>query len=296
MTPDIRSKRTAQTDSRLDPGLYLVATPIGNAADITLRGLDVLTRADAIAAEDTRRTRHLLDIHGIALNGRPMIPYHDHNGAAQRPGLLGRLAAGEAVALVSDAGTPLVADPGWRLAREAEESGATVIAVPGASAVLTALSVAGLPTDRFMFAGFAPTKTGERARWLAGFAAVPATLVFYESPRRLGQALAAMALAFGDRPAAVCRELTKKFEETRRGRLAALAQAYAAEAPPKGEIVVVVGPPAPAGTADADIDAALRAALASGSVKDAAREVAEALGAPRNRVYQRALDMAKGAP
>ncbi len=296
MTPDIRSKRTAQTESRLDPGLYLVATPIGNAADITLRGLDVLTRADAIAAEDTRRTRHLLDIHGIALNGRPMIPYHDHNGAVQRPGLRGRLAAGEAVALVSDAGTPLVADPGWRLAREAEQAGAAVIAVPGASAVLAALSVAGLPTDRFMFAGFAPTKTGERARWLEGFAATPATLVFYESPRRLAASLAAMTEAFGDRPAAVCRELTKKFEETRRGRLAALAQAYAAEAPPKGEIVVLVGPPAPAGTADADIDAALRTALASGSVKDAAREVAQALGAPRNRVYQRALDLAKAAP
>jgi len=284
-----RDPRARGETAPLSPGLYLVATPIGAADDLTLRGLDILTRADAIAAEDTRRTRQLLDIHGVALNHRPLIPYHDHNGAAQRPGLLARIADGQAVALVSDAGTPLVADPGWRLAREAIDAGLPVIAAPGASAVLAALSVAGLPTDRFLFAGFAPVKQAERARFLAEFATVPATLVFYESPHRLADALAAMLAAFGDRPAAVCRELTKRFEETRRGGLAALAAAYADEADPKGEIVVVIGRPADAPATPDAIDAALRAALEGASVKDAAREVAEALGAPRTAVYQRAL-------
>ncbi len=296
MIADPRGKRDprgtappARERAPLPAGLYLVATPIGSADDVTLRALDILSRADAIAAEDTRRARHLMDIHGLALGGRPLIPYHDHNGGAQRPGLLARIAAGEAVALVSDAGTPLVADPGWRLAREAIDAGLPVTAAPGASAVLAALSLAGLPTDRFLFAGFAPTKTGERARFLAEFAAVPATLVFYESPRRLAEALAAMAQIYGPRPAAVCRELTKKFEEVRRAPLDALAADYAAGPEPKGEIVVVIGPPAEAPAAEADIDAALRAAMARASVKDAAREVAEALGAPRKAVYQRAL-------
>jgi len=289
VTTSKRDPRVTGETAALSPGLYLVATPIGAADDLTLRGLDILSRADAIAAEDTRRTRQLLDIHGVALNHRPLIPYHDHNGAAQRPGLLARIAGGEAVALVSDAGTPLVADPGWRLAREAIDAGLPVIAAPGASAVLAALSVAGLPTDRFLFAGFAPTKQAERARFLAEFAAVPATLVFYESPHRLADTLAAMLAAFGDRPAAVCRELTKRFEQTRRDTLAALAAAYAVEADPKGEIVVVVGPPAAAPATADDIDAALRAALETASVKDAARDVAEALGAPRKAVYQRAL-------
>jgi 16S rRNA (cytidine1402-2'-O)-methyltransferase len=278
-------------------GLYLVATPIGNASDVTLRALDVLARADVIAAEDTRRARHLMDIHGVALRGRPMIPYHDHNGAAQRPGLIARMAAGEAVALVSDAGTPLIADPGWRLAREAAEAGVAVTALPGASALLAALSLCGLPTDRFLFAGFPPPKAAERARWLAGLAAVPATLVFYESPHRLADSLAAMAAAYGAREAAVCRELTKRFEEVRRAPLRDLAAAYGAEADPRGEIVVVVGPPPEAPPAGAeDIDAALRAALARGSVKDAAREVAEAYGAPRAEVYRRALALTAAEP
>ncbi len=182
-----------------------------------------------------------------------------------------------------------MADPGWRLAREAIDAGLAVIAAPGASAVLTALSVAGLPTDRFLFAGFAPTKQAERARFLAEFAAVPATLVFYESPHRLAESLAAMRDAFGDRPAAVCRELTKRFEQTRRDTLAALAAAYAQEADPKGEIVIVIGPPADAPATAEDIDAALIAALRTATVKDAAREVADALNAPRKAVYQRAL-------
>jgi 16S rRNA (cytidine1402-2'-O)-methyltransferase len=278
---------------RMDPGLYLVATPIGNAADVTLRALDALARADAIAAEDTRTARRLLDIHGVPLAGRPLIPYHDHNGAAQRPGLLARMARGEAVALVSEAGTPLIADPGWRLAREAAEAGIAVTALPGASALLTALSVSGLPTDRFLFAGFPPPKAGERARWLAALTAVPATLVFYESPRRLADSLSAMAGAYGPREAAVCRELTKRFEEVRRAPLTDLAAAYAGEDDPRGEIVVVVGPPPAAAPPEAaDVDAALRAALSRGSVKDAAREVAEALGLPRAEAYRRALALA----
>ena len=292
MIADPRSKRDPRAASRQAPlpaGLYLVATPIGAADDVTLRALDILARADAIAAEDTRRARQLMALHGVDLVGRPVIPYHDHNGAAARPGLLARIAAGEAVALVSDAGTPLVADPGWRLAREAIDRGLPVTAAPGASAVLAALSLAGLPTDRFLFAGFPPPRAAERARFLAEFAAVPATLVFYESPRRLAEALAAMAQAYGPRPAAVCRELTKKFEEVRRGALDALAADYATGPEPKGEIVVVIGPPEAAPAAEADIDAALRAAMARASVKDAAREVAEALGAPRKAVYQRAL-------
>jgi 16S rRNA (cytidine1402-2'-O)-methyltransferase len=186
----------------------------------------------------------------------------------------------------------MVADPGYRLAREAAEAGAVVRAAPGASALLAALAVAGLPSDRFLFAGFPPSKAGERARWLDGLAAVPATLVFYESPRRLAESLGAMAAAFGARDAAVCRELTKKFEETRRGALTALAEAYATEAAPKGEIVVVIGPPAAASAGPEAIDAALRAALRAHSVRDAAREVAEALGAPRKDVYRRALEIA----
>ncbi len=293
MEPQPEAQRDPAGPGRLEPGLWLVATPIGHARDVTLRALDILARADAIAAEDTRRAKQLLDIHGVALNGRPIIRYDDHAGARTRPALLARLAAGEAVALVSDAGTPMVADPGYRLAREAAEAGAAVRAAPGASALLAALAVSGLPSDRFLFAGFPPAKAGERARWLADLAAVPATLVFYESPRRLSESLAAMAEAFGAREAAVCRELTKKFEETRRGALAALAGAYAAEAAPRGEIVVVIGPPAAESAGPETIDAALRDALRGQSVRDAAREVAAALGAPRKDVYRRALEIAE---
>lgn len=275
----------------LAPGLYLVATPIGAARDITLRALDILAAAEVLAAEDTRRARKLLDIHGVRLGGRRILPYHDHNGAAQRPRLLAALAEGRSVALVSDAGTPLVADPGYRLVVEAVAAGHPVIAAPGASAVLAALSVAGLPTDRFLFAGFPPPRAAARRRALAELAAVPATLVFYESPHRLAEALAGMAEVFGDRPAAVCRELTKRFEETRRGTLAALAAAYADAPEPKGEIVVVVGPPAPAVVTEDALDEALGAALARLTVKDAAAEVAEALDLPRRRVYARALEL-----
>lgn len=275
----------------LAPGLYLVATPIGTARDITLRALDILGSADLLAAEDTRRTRHLLDIHGLRRDARSLVPYHDHNGAAQRPRLLAALAEGRSVALVSDAGTPLVADPGYRLAVEAIAAGHPVHAAPGASAVLAALSVAGLPTDRFFFAGFPPPKHAARVRFLGELAAVPATLVFYESPRRLAGSLADMAAALGGaRPAAICRELTKRFEETRRGDLSDLAGAYAAGPEPKGEIVVVVGPPVAAEIGEAALDAALDAALERLSVRDAAAAVAHALGLPRRVVYARALE------
>jgi 16S rRNA (cytidine1402-2'-O)-methyltransferase len=279
----------------LAPGLYLVATPIGNARDITLRALDVLAAADVLAAEDTRNTRRLLAIHGVRRPpGGVLLPYHDHNGPAQRPRLLAALAEGRSVALVSDAGTPLVADPGWRLAAEAIAAGHPVTAVPGASAALAALSVAGLPTDRFLFAGFPPPRGAARRRALAELAAVPATLVFYESPRRLAESLADMAAVLGPgRPAAVCRELTKRFEETRRGPLAALAAAAAAAPAPKGEVVVLVGPPAAEAASEADLDAALAAALAGQSVRDAAEAVAAALGLPRRQVYARALALGR---
>ena len=276
---------------KLTAGLYLVATPIGTAADITLRALDLLENADILAAEDTRQARKLMDIHGIALNGRPLLPYHDHNGAAMRPRLLEAVKQGKVVAYVSDAGTPLIADPGYQLAAGAIEDALPLTAVPGASAVLAALSVAGLPTDRFLFAGFAPVKMLARKAFFAEFAAVPATLVFYEAPRRLGDSLGAMLEVFGDRPAAMCRELTKKFEEVKRGTLAELAAYYAEVPAPKGEAVVVVGPPLKAAATAEAIDAALIEALKHNRVKDAAAEVAAAFDLPRKPLYQRALEL-----
>lgn len=299
MTRNRQSKRAPDADSGgvetpgFPPGLYLAATPIGAAGDVTLRALEALAQADVIAAEDTRRAAKLMAIHGIARAGRPMIAYHDHNGAAVRPGLLARIEAGQSVVCVSDAGTPLIADPGWKLAEEAIARGLKVVALPGASALLAALSVAGLPTDRFMFAGFPPPKSAARRVDLAALKTVPATLVFYESPRRLGALLADMAAVFGpDRRGAVCRELTKLHEEVRRDTLGALAAAYAG-APPKGEIVVCVGPPAPEAAGAEETDAALRAALSDMGVRDAATAVAGALGLPRRAVYARALALAK---
>lgn len=241
---DAEKPRESATGPRIDPGLHVVATPIGNARDVTLRGLDVLRGADVIAAEDTRTARRLMDLHGVALGGRPLIAYHDHNGAERRPEILRLLEEGRSVALVSEAGTPMISDPGYKLARAAAEAGHEVRAVPGASALTAALCVAGLPTDRFLFAGFPTPKAQARRKAMAELAAIPATLVFYEAPRRLAASLADMAAALGaDREAAVCRELTKRFEEVRRGTLAELAAAHAEEAPPKGEVVVVVGPP-----------------------------------------------------
>ncbi len=268
-------------------GLYVVATPIGNAADITLRALAVLAAVDVIACEDTRVTRKLLGMHGIS---RPLTAYHEHNADAVRPRLLARLAAGERIALVSDAGTPLISDPGFRLVRACIAAGVAVIPLPGASAVLAALTISGLPTDRFLTAGFLPTRQGPRRRALAELAAVPATLVILESPHRLAASLADMAEVLGDRAAAVTRELTKLFEEAVRGPLTDLAARYAAAGPPKGEITVVIAPPAPAAPpAAADVDALLAAALTEGSVKDAAARVAATTGLPKRAVYARAL-------
>ncbi|HLJ21587.1 MAG TPA: 16S rRNA (cytidine(1402)-2'-O)-methyltransferase, partial [Stellaceae bacterium] len=225
----------------LSPGLYIVATPIGNLGDITLRALDVLKGADAILCEDTRVTATLARRFGL---GAERIAYHDHNADAVRPGLIARLAAGAVLALVSDAGTPLVSDPGFKLVRDAVAAGIPVIPVPGASAALAALTVSGLPTDRFLFAGFLPAKSAARRRELRELAAVRASLIFYETAPRLAEALADMAAMLGDRPAAVARELTKLHEEVRRGSLSALAEHYRGAGPPKGEIVVIVGPPA----------------------------------------------------
>jgi 16S rRNA (cytidine1402-2'-O)-methyltransferase len=278
----------------LAPGLYVVATPIGNLRDMTLRALETLARADAILAEDTRVTRQLTTHFGVST---PLIAYHAHNADRMRAAVLARLQAGERLALVSDAGTPLVSDPGCGLVADAIAAGAQVYGLPGASAALTALVVAGLPTDRFLFEGFLPQKSGPRRARAAELATIPATLVFYESPRRLGESLADLLAALGDRPAAVARELTKKFEEVRRGSLSELARAYAAEEAPRGEVVIVVGPPA-AGrieTAADDLDARLRAALARHSVKDAASVVSGQTGRPRREVYARALVLAQEA-
>ncbi|HWA91582.1 MAG TPA: 16S rRNA (cytidine(1402)-2'-O)-methyltransferase [Rhizomicrobium sp.] len=268
------------------PGLYVTATPIGNAADITLRALEVLKGCDLIAAEDTRVTAKLLAMHGIS---RPLSAYNDHNAARERPRLIARLRQGAAIALVSDAGTPLISDPGFKLVREAVQEGLPVHAIPGPSAVMTGLALAGLPTDRFFFAGFLPVRSGERKTALAELKAIPATLVFFESAQRLPESLADMVEIFGVRTAAVARELTKLHEEVRRGLLAELAQHYAAQGAPKGEVTLIVSPPHAAPADTARIDAALAKALAFMPVRAAVDLVSETLEAPRKLVYDRAL-------
>lgn len=276
--------------SPLAPGLYVTATPIGNAGDISLRALDVLSRADLVLCEDTRVTSKLFAIHHVEAR---TAPYHDHNAAEMRPRILKRLEAGEAIALVSDAGTPLVSDPGLKLVREAIAAGHTVTALPGASSVLAALTLAGLPTDRFFFAGFLSAKQEARRKELAELAAVPATLVFLESANRLAASLADMAETLGSREAAVARELTKKFEEVRRAPLGELAAHYSKAGAPKGEIVVVVGPPEKRAALCAhEIDAMLENALRRSSLKDAVAEVVSMTGLPRREIYARALEIA----
>ncbi|MEA2929938.1 MAG: rRNA (cytidine1402-2-O)-methyltransferase [Hyphomicrobiales bacterium] len=278
----------------LTGGLYLVATPIGNLRDTTLRALEILASCDLIACEDTRVTRKLTDHFGIST---PLTPYHDHNADAARPKILEKLAAGGSVALVSDAGTPLISDPGYKLVRAARDAGHAVTAAPGASAVLTALAVAGLPTDRFFFEGFLPAKDAARRTRIAELARVPGTLVLFESGPRLAATLADLATGLSLREAAVCRELTKLYEEVRRGSLTGLADAYASGAETRGEIVIVIGPPADAAQPTAaEIDGLLRAALARVSLKDAVAEVATATGEPRRAVYARALAVAKENP
>ncbi|MGP3698687.1 16S rRNA (cytidine(1402)-2'-O)-methyltransferase [Rhodobacter sp. NSM] len=276
----------------LAPGLHFIATPIGAARDITLRALDILRSADVLAAEDTRTLRHLMEIHGIPLGGRPLVAYHDHNGEAARPRLLRALAEGRSVAYASEAGTPLVADPGFQLGRAAIAAGHPVLAAPGPSAVLAALTVSGLPTDRFLFAGFPPATASARRKFLAELATVPATLVVYESPKRISQTLVDMAVALGNREAAVCRELTKRFEEVSRGKLEDLSGAFRDRAV-KGEIVVVVDRAPPVQAGPEDLEAALSAALETMTVKEAAASVAGQLGLPRRDVYQAALRLAE---
>ncbi|MEK9904353.1 MAG: 16S rRNA (cytidine(1402)-2'-O)-methyltransferase [Rhodospirillales bacterium] len=275
--------------SHLASGLYIVATPIGNSRDITLRALDVLSSVTAIAAEDTRVARRLLDIHGIK---PPKLIRHDEHGAERsRPEILSRLADGEAVALATDAGTPLVSDPGYRLVVEAVAAGHKVIPIPGPSAALAALTLAGLPSDRFMFVGFLPPKSGQRCRALRELIDVKATLIFFEGVSRLAATLTDMAEIFGDRPACVARELTKFYEEAKRGSLLELSRHYAEVGPPKGEVTIVVGPPAEKSVVAADFDARLLELLETLSVKDAAKAAADELGLPRSEVYTRALTL-----
>lgn len=279
---------------RLPPALYVVATPIGNAADITVRALDVLRAVTVIACEDTRTTAKLLAIHGIA---NALVAYHEHNAKTAGPRLLARIRAGEAVALVSEAGTPLISDPGYRLVERCIAEDVTVVPVPGPSAVLAALAVAGLPTDRFHFAGFAPPRGASRRRFLDRLAGIDATLVILESPRRLAESLGEMVAAFGPREAAVCRELTKLFEEVRRGPLSDLARQYETAGPPKGEVTIVVAPPNEAeAMSDAEVDRRLAEALKEGTaVRAAAERVARGSGRPRRDLYARALALRAAA-
>ena len=278
----------------LAPGLHVVATPIGNLRDVTIRALATLAAADAVLAEDTRVTRTLLMHYGITT---PLLAYHEHSNAAVRDRMVRRMQEGEALALVSDAGTPLVSDPGFKLVQAAIEAGLTVTPVPGASAVMTAIVAAGLPTDRFFFEGFLPQKAGARRNRLEALGGVPGTLVVFESPHRLVEMLADASQVLGaERPAAVTRELTKFFETIRRGTLGSLSLEYSESGPPKGEIVVVIGaaPETPRGEEqDATLDAALKAALARHSIKDAASLVADETGQPRRLVYARALALSR---
>jgi 16S rRNA (cytidine1402-2'-O)-methyltransferase len=272
-------------EDRLAPGLYIVATPIGNLRDITLRALDVLNRADLVLAEDTRVGAKLLSAHGVS---NRIQRYDEHAAARTRPAILARLAAGARVALTSDAGTPLISDPGYRLVREAAAQGTSVIAVPGPSAVLAALAVSGLPTDRFLFAGFPPSRSAARRTFFVSLASTPATLVFFEGGSRLAASIADMGSVFGGREAVVARELTKVHETIVRGTLDQLARNPALAAP-RGEMVVLVAPGSESAPKAKDIDAALAEALARCGPGEAAAEVAKALGADRRSVYARAL-------
>ncbi len=290
--PGSSSARLFRVDPQLKPGLYIVSTPIGNLRDITLRALDVLASADAVWAEDTRVTAKLLAAYGVSARLRP---YNDHSGAEARPAILAELEAGARVALVSDAGTPLVSDPGFKLVREAAERGIDVFAIPGASAPLAALAAAGLPTDRFLFAGFPPPRSAARLRFLSELTSVRGTLVFFEGPSRLVESLADMAVTLGSRDGVVARELTKLFEELRRGSLSDLAAHYAKAGPPKGEIVILVGPPPNGGATDlASLDAAILASDRQRPLKEMAAEIAGKLGLRRREVYERALELRAG--
>jgi 16S rRNA (cytidine1402-2'-O)-methyltransferase len=276
----------------LEPALYLVATPIGNLADITIRALETLAAADVLACEDTRVSRVLLERYGIR---RRTTAYHEHNAAEAGPRLMAALEEGQSVALISDAGTPLVSDPGYRLVGEALERGLRVVPIPGPSAALAALTVSGLPSDAFLFAGFLPVKAGQKRTRLEQWQAVPATLIFFESPRRVADTLDAMAQVLGaERRAAVCRELTKTFEEARHGTLGELAAHYSAADTPKGEVVICVGPAANEEAAPADVDALLIGLAAEMPASKAAAEAARMTGQPKQELYRRLLALKEG--
>lgn len=276
-------------NSDLNAGLYIVATPIGNLRDITLRALDVLASADLVLAEDTRVAAKLMSAYGLKPELRP---YHDHNGAISRPRILRELGKGHRIALISDAGTPLISDPGYKLAREAIEAGHYVTALPGASAPIAALTISGLPSNSFFFAGFPPPKQSARLKFLEKLDRLDATLIFFEGPSRLAKSLSDMAKVFGNREAVLARELTKRFEEARRLPLNDLVLEIEKDGPPKGELVVLIGPPNGAETASTeDIDAAILEALESLSVKQASSEVAERFGLKKRDVYARALEL-----
>ncbi|MGI9403700.1 MAG: 16S rRNA (cytidine(1402)-2'-O)-methyltransferase [Hyphomicrobium sp.] len=277
-------------DEDLAPGLYLVATPIGSLGDITLRALSVLSRAEVILCEDTRHSRILLAHYGVAT---PTRPYHEHNAARERPRVLADLQAGRRVALISDAGTPLISDPGLKLVRAALDAGHRVECLPGASATLAALSVAGLPTDAFFFAGFLPTKAAARRARIAELKDIPSTLVFFEAPSRVAETLVDLGAELGARPAAIARELTKLHEEVRRALLSDLAASVKGETI-KGEVVIVVGPPQREEVTDAVITAQLQGALEDASLRDASKAIAEALGVPKTRVYDLGLRLTRG--
>jgi len=279
--PELKKK-----DKKIQPGLYITSTPIGNLGDMTFRAQEILQKADIIACEDTRVTGKLLAYFDVKT---PTISYHDHNEQKVLPQILARLDEGQIVALVSDAGTPLISDPGYRLVKDAREAGHFVSSIPGASALLAALASAGLATDRFMFAGFLSSKTQARRKALTALLSLKATLVFYESPKRLKESLKDIFEILGNRDAAVCRELTKLFEEVRKGSLSDLAAHYAQADRPKGEIVIVVGPPEESEISEDILDEALKKALASLSVKEAVASVTYTLGLKRNQVYARAL-------
>jgi 16S rRNA (cytidine1402-2'-O)-methyltransferase len=285
-SPDL----TFESPAGLAPGLYIVATPIGNLGDLSPRAAATLAQVALIAAEDSRVTAKLLHHIGVRV---PMQPYHDHNADAARPGIIAR-ALVQPVALVSDAGTPLISDPGFKLVREARAAGVNIVTLPGPCAAIAALTLSGLPTDRFLFAGFLPAKAGARASAIAELAGVRATLVLYESGPRLAACLAALAAGLGNRDAAVAREISKRFEETVTGTLDELAARYA-DAPPRGEIVITIAPPGTPPAADAaTLDAALAAAMADASLKTAVADVSAALGLPRAAVYARALELKAG--
>jgi 16S rRNA (cytidine1402-2'-O)-methyltransferase len=284
---------TAANRVTLAPGLYFLATPIGTARDITLRALDILASADVLAAEDTRSLRKLMDIHGIALEGRSVISYHDHNGEAARPKIIAALEAGKSVGYASEAGTPLIADPGFQLGRLASEAGHLVTSAPGPSAVIAALTISGLATDRFHFAGFAPNAAGARRSFLEGLKDVEATLVLYESPKRIHKSLRDVEAVMGpERQIAVARELTKKFEEVLKGSVAEV-QDQIKDRTLKGEIVVMIARAEPVAFDENAMRSMLEIEMKTRSLKDAVAAVAESSGQPRRKVYQTALDMEK---